>query len=81
VFHDPRPGKLQGFLPEFNTSEATLASSMINFEPKPGMLIISNAWLPHSFTRHGSDEPLTFVHFNLSVTYTPQCNLSVAEVV
>jgi uncharacterized protein (TIGR02466 family) len=81
VFHDPRPGKLQGFLPEFNMSEATLASSMINFEPKPGMLIISNAWLPHSFGRHGSDEPLKFVHFNLSVMYTPQCAAPAAEVV
>jgi uncharacterized protein (TIGR02466 family) len=81
LFHDPRPGKLQGFLPESNTSEATLASNIINFEPKPGMLILSNAWLPHSFGRHGADEPLKFVHFNLSVMYTPQVTVSAAEVV
>jgi uncharacterized protein (TIGR02466 family) len=81
LFHDPRPGKLQGFLPESNASEATLASNIINFEPKPGMLILSNAWLPHSFGRHGADEPLKFVHFNLSVMYAPQVTLSAAEVV
>jgi uncharacterized protein (TIGR02466 family) len=81
LFHDPRPGKLQGFLPESNMSEATLASNIINFEPKPGMLILTNAWLPHSFGRHGADEPLKFVHFNLSVMYTPQVTLSAAEVV
>jgi|TARA_R110000824_G_C15155388_1_gene671399 uncharacterized protein (TIGR02466 family) len=81
LFHDPRPGKLQGFLPESDINQATLASNTINFEPKPGMLILSNAWLPHSFGRHGSDEPLEFVHFNLNAVYTPQCNAPPAEVV
>jgi len=81
LFHDPRPGKLQNFMPETNPSEATLASNMINFEPKPGLLIISNAWLPHSFGRHASDEPLKFVHFNLSAVYSPPVQCSTAEVV
>jgi uncharacterized protein (TIGR02466 family) len=81
LFHDPRPGKVQNYLPEANPSEATLASNIINFEPRPGLLIITNAWLPHSFGRHGSDEPLKFVHFNLSAVYTPQCAAPAAEVV
>lgn len=67
VFHDPRPGKVQINLPEQDQSMATVASHMINFQPKPGLLIFSNAWLPHSFTRHASDKPLKFVHFNLTV--------------
>jgi hypothetical protein len=40
---------------------------MINFIPEVGCLYISNAWLPHSFTKHGSDKPLKFIHINLYV--------------
>lgn len=72
LFHDPRPAKMQNYLPELNRSEATLASGMINFEPEAGQIIISNAWTPHSFSRHGSDEPLKFVHFNIGAFYSPQ---------
>lgn len=71
VFHDPRPGKIPLNLPEQNVSEATVASQMINFEPKPGLMIFSNAWLPHSFTRHTADKPIKFVHFNLTVQAAP----------
>jgi len=81
MFHDPRGGKVQINLPEANMSNATPASNTINFAPEPGMMLISNAWLPHSFGRHGSDKPVKFVHFNLSVQYAPQCNTSAAEVI
>jgi uncharacterized protein (TIGR02466 family) len=67
LFHDPRPGKIQSELYEANETEVTIASRTINFEPKPGLLIFANSWLPHSFSRHASDEPLTFTHFNLTV--------------
>lgn len=82
MFHDPRGGKVQINLPEANMSNATPASNTINFAPEPGMMLISNAWLPHSFGRHGSDKPIKFVHFNLSVQYAPQaCSTSAAEVI
>ena len=83
MFHDPRNGKVQINLPEANMSNATPASNTINFAPEPGMLIISNAWLPHSFGRHGSEKPIKFVHFNLSVRYAaPQtCAAPAAEVI
>lgn len=67
VFHDPRSAKVQIDLPEHDISKATPASRMINFEPKPGMMIFANSWLAHSFTRHASDLPIKFVHFNLTV--------------
>lgn len=67
VFHDPRPGKVQLDLYEKDSSIATIASQMINFEPKPGLLILTNSWLAHSFTRHASNQPIKFVHFNLTV--------------
>jgi len=72
VFHDPRAGKVQIDLPEQDINMATPASKMINFEPKPGMMIFANSWLSHSFTRHAADLPIKFVHFNLTVIHQPQ---------
>lgn len=82
VFHDPRAGKVQNDLPEQNMANATPASRMVNFEAKEGRLIFSNSWLPHSFTRHASDKPIKFVHFNLTVTQAqPTCTMPAAEVI
>jgi len=83
IFHDPRAGKVQIDLPETDPNQATVASKMINFEPKPGMMIFSNAWLAHSFTRHASDKPIKFVHFNLNAQMAPvaACPMPAAEIV
>jgi uncharacterized protein (TIGR02466 family) len=82
VFHDPRSGKVQNDLPEQNMVNATPASRMVNFEAKEGRLIFSNSWLPHSFTRHASDKPVKFVHFNLTVTQAhPTCTMPAAEII
>lgn len=72
VFHDPRSGKVQIDLPEQDMNMATPASKMINFEPKPGMMIFANSWLAHSFTRHAAELPIKFVHFNLVVNMAEQ---------
>ena len=72
VFHDPRAAKVQIDLPEQDMGMATPASKMINFTPKPGMMIFANSWLSHSFTRHAADLPIKFVHFNLTVIHQPQ---------
>jgi uncharacterized protein (TIGR02466 family) len=83
VFHDPRAGKVQLDLPEQDMNIATPASKMINFEAKPGLMIFSNAWMPHSFTRHASDNPIKFVHFNLTVQQAEQatCTMPAAEII
>lgn len=82
VFHDPRAGKVQNDLPEQEMSNATPASRMVNFEAKEGRLIFSNSWLPHSFTRHASDKPIKFVHFNLTVAQAqPSCLMPAAEII
>ena len=72
VFHDPRAAKVQIDLPEQDINMATPASKMINFTPKPGMMIFANSWLMHSFTRHAAEQPMKFVHFNLTVIPAPQ---------
>jgi uncharacterized protein (TIGR02466 family) len=84
VFHDPRAAKVQIDLPEQDVNIATPASKMINFKPKPGMMIFANSWFAHSFTRHAADLPIKFVHFNLTVIPAPQqaCNIPpAAEIV
>ena len=72
VFHDPRAAKVQIDLPEQDVNIVTSASKMINITPKPGVMIFSNSWLSHSFTRHAADKPIKFVHFNLTVISAPQ---------
>jgi uncharacterized protein (TIGR02466 family) len=72
VFHDPRAAKVQIDLPEQDVTLATPASKMINITPKPGVMVFSNSWLSHSFTRHAADKPIKFVHFNLTVIPAPQ---------
>ena len=84
VFHDPRAGKSLIDLPEQDPNQATIASKMINFEAKPGLMIFANSWLAHSFTRHAADKPIKFVHFNLAVQMAqnvPACPMPAAEVI
>jgi uncharacterized protein (TIGR02466 family) len=78
VIHDPRPAKTIVGLDETNMTMATEASDMINFEPKPGMIVFTNGWLPHSFGRHAGKKPIKFVHFNLSVQFAPQTACPIA---
>jgi uncharacterized protein (TIGR02466 family) len=80
IFHDPRAAKVQIDLPEQDMNIATLASKMINFAPKPGMMIFANSWLSHSFTRHAAELPIKFVHFNLTVIPIPQAPCLTQEV-
>lgn len=79
IFHDPRAGKPLISWAEKDATQATFASNMINFEPKPGMLIFTNAWLAHSFTRHGSDKPIKFIHFNLGLRPYIQVNNTASD--
>ena len=62
---DPRSAKKQINLLEQNMQQATYASLAVNYPPKAGNLYFLNASLPHGFSRHGSDSPLKFIHFNL----------------
>jgi uncharacterized protein (TIGR02466 family) len=65
--HDPRPGKVQASLPIKEQTQVRDANNMLHINPEPGLMVFSNAWLPHSFTRNSSNEPVKFIHFNVSV--------------
>lgn len=79
VIHDPRPAKEMSTFVEKEVTQVTLASSMVNFEPKEGMFMFTNGWLPHSFSKHKSDKPLKFVHFNLGVQVMPVVSAPVSN--
>jgi uncharacterized protein (TIGR02466 family) len=86
VFHDPRGGKPMISWNEKDMAQATYASNAINFTPKAGMLMFTNAWLPHSFSRHEADAPIKFIHFNIGLRQSPvvafnQCIAPAAEIV
>ena len=68
VIHDPRPTKMMVNLPPEDDTKPTDASFNVMFTPQAGTLLLTNAWLPHSFTKNLSLEPCRFVHMNLGVT-------------
>jgi uncharacterized protein (TIGR02466 family) len=67
VFHDPRPAKVYANLPEADSTQATIASNMINYVPEPGLMILTNSWLPHTIQRNPTKQPFRLIHFNLAV--------------
>ena len=68
-------------LPEKDNTNVTPGSTIVNFSPEPGMMIFTNSWLPHSFTAHGADEPIQFVHFNLNVIESPHIPNNQVEII
>jgi uncharacterized protein (TIGR02466 family) len=65
--HDPRPGKVQASLKLKDPTQVKEANNSLFIKPESGLLVFSNSWLPHSFTRNTSSEPCKFIHFNISV--------------
>jgi uncharacterized protein (TIGR02466 family) len=65
IFHDPRSGRMMNLLTEKNQSQITLASSCVNFRPKPGTFIFFNSYLQHEFALDYGIEPFRFIHFNI----------------
>jgi hypothetical protein len=77
IIHDPRQTKTIVGLPEMKDEMITPASNQIVFTLEEGILILTNSWLPHSFTKNFSLENTRFVHMNLGVTAAPQPSVEV----
>ena len=67
LFFDPRPGKNQINLPQKNKNDITYASEMVSLEPYPGLLVLSNSWIPHGIADHLNKEYMKVLHFNITV--------------
>jgi len=82
MFHDPRPAKVQINLREKQVSTVTTASSIINFQPKEGLLMLTNAWLAHSFNKSGALDSMRFIHFTVFPNSAPQiCQTTLPEII
>lgn len=81
IFHHPSPAKVQINLPQDNVEYLTDASVMMNIVPTPGLMVFSNSWVPHSFSRNEADEPLRFIHFNINVEESKRSSPPPAEVI
>lgn len=81
LIHDPRPTKMMINLQEADDKVVSGATSHIVFTPEPGTLLLTNSWLPHSFSKNMSMEPTRFVHMNLSVMIAPETQEPEVEVV
>jgi uncharacterized protein (TIGR02466 family) len=68
---DPRAGKKQISMRQSNLDEVSYASDQVILNVKAGDFMFFNSWLPHGFTRHESDEPFQFIHFNVCVENAP----------
>jgi uncharacterized protein (TIGR02466 family) len=74
VVFDPRDAKVITSLPEKNPSAVSHASNLVSFDPKEGDIMFTNSWLPHSFTKNLSADPMRFIHFNIAVAPFQQTN-------
>lgn len=74
---DPRQGKRQINMPQANVENVSYASEQIFLQVAPGDLILMNSWLPHGFSRHESDQPFRFIHFNVVVEPANVCQNTV----
>ena len=71
-------------LPEKFSTDVKFSTRVIEFDLEPGLLFITNSWLPHSFTKNlNKKKPVRFVHFNVSISYDAQgcCLPPAAEVI
>lgn len=84
VIHDPRPGKVQIDLLPANIQNISHASRQVFIKPNAGDLIITNAYLAHSFTRNMDKLPIKFVHMNIGAWPAMRqqtCNVSSPEII
>ena len=71
LFYDPRDLKVYASIKEANINNSSPATSIINYMPEPGLLLITNSWLKHSFTRNPTSAPFKFIHMGINVYYNP----------
>ena len=70
LLHDPRPGAIMTKLPLKEETKITLGTSIINYKPKPGTMIIFPGYVPHEYAVDAGIEPFRFIHWNAKVVET-----------
>jgi len=49
ILHDPRPGAIMTKLPLKEENKISMGTSMVNYKPKPGTMIIFPGYVPHEY--------------------------------
>ena len=70
IFHDPRPGAIMTKLPLKDEKQISMGTSMVNYRPKPGTMIIFPGYVPHEYAVDPGLEPFRFIHWNIKAVET-----------
>ena len=65
MFQDPRTAHVPLKLKEKDSSKITNANDIVNYTPKPGLLMLFPAYLSHAYQVDHGIEPFRFIHINI----------------
>ena len=65
VFHDPRTGARATKLKMKSENNIFSSTELVNYQPKPGTLIIFPGYLEHEFAVDFGKDPFRFIHWNI----------------
>jgi len=65
MFQDPRTAHVPLKLAEKDSSKISNANDLINYTPKPGLLMLFPAYLSHAYQVDHGIEPFRFIHINI----------------
>ena len=54
-------------LPLKDEKQISMGTSMVNYRPKPGTMIIFPGYVPHEYAVDPGLEPFRFIHWNIKV--------------
>jgi uncharacterized protein (TIGR02466 family) len=75
LFQDPRTAHLGLKLKEKDMNEATNASDIINYNVRPGSLMLFPAYMSHAYAVDHGIEPFRFIHINIRAVEKDLLNL------
>jgi hypothetical protein len=82
LFHDPKDVKVYSSLEEnLKNNFASAATNIINYDPYPGLLMLTPSWLKHSFTRNPSRTPFKFLHISVVANFNHNRNSAPAPII
>jgi hypothetical protein len=64
-FQDPRTAHVPLKLKEKDTTKITNANDLVNFDVKPGSLMLFPAYMSHAYQVDHGIEPFRFIHINM----------------
>ena len=57
-------------LPLKDQTQISMGTSMVNYKPQPGTMIIFPGYVPHEYAVDAGLDPFRFIHWNIKVVET-----------